>query len=115
LVSEPVTNGLAAFCERISLAFWEPFFIDPTRHVRAGAPNKCSVNLKLNDLRTPGCTCGVIHCKTSDKGKKPVRLMPSATVGTDTAINLSKIQHRLVRRFSLKAASKMIVFHLWMH
>jgi hypothetical protein len=35
-------------------------------------------------------------------------------VGTDTAYNLSKIQHRLVRRFFLKVASKMVVFHLWM-
>ncbi|PLW57961.1 hypothetical protein PCANC_00740 [Puccinia coronata f. sp. avenae] len=45
----------------ISLAFWEPFSIDPTRHVGAGAPNERSVNLKLNNLRTPGCTRGVIQ------------------------------------------------------
>ncbi|PLW12988.1 hypothetical protein PCANC_20934 [Puccinia coronata f. sp. avenae] len=54
-----MTDGLAAFCERISLAFWEPFSIDSTRHVGAGAPDERSVNLKLNDLRTPGCTRGV--------------------------------------------------------
>jgi hypothetical protein len=49
--------------------------------------------------------------------RQPIGHLPqnfTHEVGTDTAINLSKIQHRLVRRFFLKVASKMVVFHLWM-
>ncbi|PLW37090.1 hypothetical protein PCANC_14573 [Puccinia coronata f. sp. avenae] len=69
-----MTDGLAAFCERISLAFWEPFSIDSTRHVGAGAPDERSVNLKLNDLRTPGCTRGVYSHQPIHRNPLPGRL-----------------------------------------
>jgi hypothetical protein len=48
-----MTEGVATFSERIFPVFEELFSIDPTRNVRAGAPDKRSVNPQLSNLRMP--------------------------------------------------------------
>jgi hypothetical protein len=60
LVLKPMTEGVATFSEHIFPAFQELFSIDPIRHIRAGAPNKRSVNPQLSNLRMPRCTSRVL-------------------------------------------------------